>query len=125
MESIAVKKIDKVRGKVSRSPCVRFTYKSLYINNEAGKLLNAEYITISILKDKGLHVLRLAPAKRDDDNSFKLSQVCESQYARRIETNRSLESILDAGFPRNLLGENLPVIRLFDGSLLVNIFAEE
>ena len=121
MEEIQVKKLDKERGRVKSYPCIRFTYKSLYINNKAGQMLSSDYITISIVKDKTLHAMRLSPSTKENENAFKLSSVCESKYAKRIETNRSLESILEAGFPKHLLGKNLPVLRLFDGSLLVDI----
>lgn len=125
MQEIIVEKLKKERGVAIGKPGVRFTYKSLYINARAGKMLTTDYITISVMNDATLHAMRLIPSSKEYPNSFKLSDVCETNGAKRIETNRSLEAILNAGFPKSLLGKYLPVVRLFDGSLLINIDEEQ
>lgn len=88
----------------------------LMINTEAIELWgDAEYIRISIDTDD--QVLIFSKAQKSDDDVFKLSKVCETKRARRIETNRALLSIIKAGFPMYMIDKRLPVKLLIDGSL--------
>lgn len=97
---------------------VRLTNKMLFINAGASKYLSSDYIQIAI--DKKQEVLKFIPCKKEDENAFKLSTVNETRGARRIETNRALQSIQDNGFPRGKLGKRLPVSLAIDGALLVD-----
>jgi hypothetical protein len=88
-------------------------------------MIDAAYVTLTIVEDQSLHAMRLIPSTKNNPNSFKLSKVCEAKAAKRIESNKTLEKFLAIHFPECLFGKYLPVIRLFDGSLLVNICAEQ
>ena len=99
---------------------VRFTPKSLYLSNDAMQLIpGTEFIGMSI-DPKGF-VMSITPKGYPDDTSFKLSRVKETAYAKRIETNNALLSLLDAGFPRGMIGKRLPVMLGLDGSLIVDL----
>ena len=97
---------------------IRIGLKAFYISNGAMiKFGDTDYIRISIDKDN--RVVIVSKAEKDVD-SFKLSHVCESQNARRIETNRSLLSIVRGGFPLYMIDRHLPVHLGLDGSLLAD-----
>ena len=96
-------------------PYVRMTPKAIYISTEAAKMLNGDYMQIEIDSDNKL--LRFISCKKEDEHAFKLSSVCEAEFARRIETNNVLFSILDAGFDLNKMFRKLPVLRIKNGIL--------
>lgn len=98
---------------------IRFTPKMLYINGPAAEMLQLpESIGISV--DGPGKVMVLRPS-----GPFKLSRVCETTNARRIETNRALESLLDYGFPRGMIGQYLTQLQLtMDGALAVSLIPD-
>ena len=98
---------------------IRFTTKMLYINGPAAEMLQLpESIGISV--DGPGKVMVLRPS-----GPFKLSRVCETTNARRIETNRALESLLDYGFPRGMIGQYLTQLQLtMDGALAVSLIPD-
>lgn len=101
-------------------PYVRYTQKMLYISSLAMRMIpGTEYITMAV--DGPGHYMIIRPAEKDAENAFKLSMVCETLHARRIETNNSLLSVQDAGFPRWALGKYMPVTPGLDGALLVDL----
>ena len=110
--------VKKGSGYAAKYPYVWFTNKMLMISNDAMILWgDTDYIRISInLKEC---VLILSKAEEAPD-SYKLSHVCETKYARRIETNNALLSIIQAGFPLYMMRKRLPVRVLADGSLEVD-----
>lgn len=121
MAARIIKKIPKGKtGKSVLDSYVRFTPKSLYLNNGAMQMIpGVDFVQMSI--DVPGHVLCVIPASCSSDYSFKLSSVNETKHARRIETNNALLSLLDAGFPRGMIGKRLPVMKGLDGSLIVDL----
>ena len=105
-------------SKIGSKPSVRLSLKMLYINSAAMELLGCtEYIHMSLDLDNR----RLIISKSEqDDTSFKLSTVCHTQHARRIETNRALITIIKNGFPLYMVDKPLPVTRLLDGSIVAD-----
>jgi hypothetical protein len=103
----------------AKYPYVRVTPKMLTINNEAMAMWgDTEYIRISIsLKDS---LMILSKAEEKDEDTFKLSRVCETKYARRSETYNVLLAILQSGFPLYMVKKRLPVQILADGSMAVD-----
>ena len=99
-------------------PYVRITPKMLFINKTAMDLWgDTGYIRISIsTKDQ---TLILSKAEQAED-AFKLSTVCETRGAKRIETNNALVVLFRSGFPMYMTGKRLPVQVLADGSLAVD-----
>lgn len=98
---------------------VRIGLKAFYISNEAMKQFgDTDYIRISMDKDNRVVIVSKATEKGDD--TFKLSHVCESGCARRIETNRSLLSMIRGGFPLYMIDRHLPTNLSLDGSLLAD-----
>ena len=98
---------------------VRIGLKAFYISNEAMKKFgDTDYIRISMDKDNRCVIVSKASEKADD--TFKLSRVCESERARRIETNRSLLSMIRGGFPLYMIDRHLPANLGLDGSLLAD-----
>ena len=55
---------------------------------------------------------------------WKLSSVCETKNAKRIETRTAVNSFLEAGFPRGLLGKYLPCHVDMAGSLVVSLMVD-
>ena len=99
---------------------VRIGPKAFYISNEAMNQFgdDTDYIRISMDKDNRVVIVSKAFEKAED--TFKLSRVCESRKARRIETNRSLLSMIRGGFPLYMIDRHLPVRIGLDGSLLAD-----
>lgn len=94
---------------------VRIGLKAVYISNEAMKAFgDTEYIRISLDADHRLIIISKAEKAVD---SFRLSKVCETEHARRIETNRSLLAIVRGGFPLYMIDRYLPAQIGLDGSL--------
>ena len=103
-----------VRGK----PYVRFTPKMLYISSPAMRMLGeTEWISISVNGPE--RVMILSPG-----GPWKLSRVCETKDARRIETNGGLVSVLDAGFPKGMIGKYLLCHPDMMGALTVSLIPE-
>lgn len=99
---------------------VKFDLKMLYISSDAMLMMNgAEYISMAV-NGPG-RVMQISPAPGKNEYSFKLSRVNETEYARRIETNNGLRSVIDSGFPLSMLGKRLPVVAGLDGSLIVDL----
>ena len=98
---------------------VRFTPKMLYISGPAMRMLGMpESIGISVDGPGRAMVLR-------PGGPFKLSRVCETEDARRIETNKALESLLEYGFPRGMLGLWLTQLQTtMDGALAVSLLPD-
>lgn len=99
---------------------VRFTLKMLYISSEAMEMIPGTEI-ISIRVNDQSRAMTITPETAKSDTAFALSRVNETKYARRIETNNALLSILDAGFPKWALGKRMPVSVCLDGSLVVDL----
>lgn len=98
---------------------VKIGIKMLYISNEAMKLFgDVEYIRISLDMDNRKVIISKAYDKEDD--TFKLSKVNETKLAKRIETNRALLALVQAGFPMYMIDKYLPVEIGLDGSLLAD-----
>ena len=97
---------------------VRFTPRLLYINSEAMKMLgDAESVSIAInAKD---HVMIIST-----NGDWKLSTVCESKYARRIENGNNMMGILEAGFPKGMMGHYLHCYKGIDGALIVSLIPD-
>ena len=101
------------------APYVSIGYKMLYINEDAGRMTGGmRYANIGI--DIQEQRLIISKAQEETPETFKLSKVCESSFARRIETNRSLLSLIKAGFPTWMIDRRLPVTQALDGSLVAD-----
>lgn len=100
------------------SAYVRVTTRLMYINSEAMKMLGeTESISISVnAKD---HVMLIVPG-----GEWKLTKVCESQYARRIENGYSMISLLEAGFPKGMMGHYLHCYKGLGGALIVSLIPD-
>lgn len=97
---------------------VRYTPKMLYINGQAMELLgHPETVSISINGPD--RIMMITPG-----GPWKLSRVCETMYARRIETNGGLVALLDAGFPKGMIGKYLRVNQDMTGSLAVSLIPD-
>lgn len=97
---------------------VRYTPKMLYINSQAMELLGMpENVTISISGPD--RMMMITPG-----GPWKLSRVCETKDARRIETNGGLVAMLEAGFPRGMIGKYLTVNTDMTGSLAVSLIPQ-
>ena len=100
------------------APYVRYTPKMLYISGPAMKMLGmADTVTISISGPD--RMMMITPG-----GPWKLSRVCETMYARRIETNGGLVAMLEAGFPRGMIGKYLSVNTDMTGSLAVSLIPQ-
>lgn len=97
---------------------VRFTPRLLYINSDAMKLLGeTESVSISInAKDR---VMIISPG-----GEWKLTTVCESKYARRIENGNNMIGILEAGFPKGMIGHYLHCYEGIGGALIVSLIPD-
>ena len=99
-------------------PYVKLSPKMLFLNSDAMEMWGeTDYMRISISTSE--QQLIFSKAQKSED-SFKLSKVCETKHARRIETNRALLAIIKAGFPLYMLDKRLPVKILLDGSMAVD-----
>ena len=97
---------------------VRLTPRMFYISGAAGKMWGMrERCNISI--DAPNHLMVISPG-----NEWKLSTVCETENAMRIETRNSAISFLDAGFPKGMLGKYLPCHVDMAGSLIVSLMVD-
>lgn len=103
-----------VRGKAY----VRFTPKLLYINANAMRMLGpTDTVTISINAPE--RVMVITPG-----GPWKLSRVCETKDARRIETNGGLVSMLEYGFPKGMIGKYLSCHPDMMGALVVSLIPD-
>ena len=94
---------------------VRYTPKMLYINGQAMEMLGfSDTISISVNGPEKVMVLT-------SGGPWKLSRVCETKDARRIETNGGLLSLMDAGFPKGMIGKYLMCHQDMTGSLVVSL----
>lgn len=107
---------------MQRGAFVVVDLKRIYINNDSGKMLNPfnEDLWITIGIDEKNKLLTFSKVDEDTVGAFKMSRVKETEYARRIETNRALASIVRAGFPLGMLGKQLPASLLMDGSIMAD-----
>lgn len=97
---------------------VRFTPKMLYISGPAMELLgNPETVSLSVNGPDRLMVIR-------PGGPWKLSRVCETINARRIETNGGLVALLEAGFPKGMIGKYLRVSVDMTGALAVSLIPD-
>lgn len=97
---------------------VRYTPKMLYINAHAMRMLgDTETVSISINGPERMMVLT-------PGGPWKLSKVCETKDARRIETNGGLVSMLDAGFPKGMIGKYLSCHLDMYGSMAVSLIPD-
>lgn len=121
MARVVVKRVPK--GKTTGgniADYLRLTPKSCYFSNGAMKLIpNTEFI--SFILDIPGYMMKIVPQESMGESSFKISRVNETEYARRIETNNVLISLIKSGFPVGMLGKRLPVIKGLDGSLIVDL----
>ena len=98
---------------------IRIGLKAFYISAAAmAKLGDTDYVALSIDTDNRMVIV--SKAEQEDPGAFKLSRVCETMAARRIETNRSLLSIVRGGFPLYMIDRHLPAYVGLDGSLMAN-----
>ena len=97
---------------------VRFTPRLLYINSDAMKMLGeTETVSISInAKDR---VMMISPG-----GEWKLTSVCESKYARRIENGNNMMGILEAGFPKGMVGHYLHCYKGLGNVLIVSLIPD-
>lgn len=97
---------------------VRFTPRLLYINSDAMRLLGeTENVSISInAKDR---VMMIAPG-----GEWKLTTVCGSKYARRIENGSNMMGILEAGFPKGMIGHYLHCYKGIGNVLIVSLIPD-
>ena len=96
---------------------VRITPRLFYISSEACKEWG-EHERCNISIDAPHNVMVLTPYQGGD---WKLSSVCETKYAKRIETRNSTISFLEAGFPKGMLGKYLECHVDMVGSLVVSL----
>ena len=97
---------------------VRVTPRLFYISSEAcRKWGDHERCSISI--DAPNRVMVISPG-----GAWKLSTVCETKFAKRIETRNSTISFLEAGFPKGLLGKYLPCHVDLAGALIVSLMVD-
>lgn len=119
MKTKQIKPLKKSANGPANYPYVRINPKMLMINSDAMALWgDTDYMRISISIDE--QILIFSKAYEGDDGAFKLSRVCETKRARRIETNRALVALFRSGFPLYMADKRLPVKILMDGSLAVD-----
>ena len=106
---------------IKTKPWVRFTQKMLYLNGPfMEEMGHPAYIKISVDGPNRLMVI-----SNGTPEDFKLSSVCETRYSRRIETNRALMDILEAGFPKGMIGKYLTCVQKgIDGSMFVSLYTD-
>lgn len=97
---------------------VRVTTRIVYLNSEAMKLLgDTETVNVSINPQQ--HIMVITPG-----GPWKLSTVCETKNARRIENGSAMMQFLKAGFPDGLLGCYLKCWKDIAGSLVVSLIPD-
>ena len=106
---------------IKRKPWARFTPKMLYLNGAfMEEMGHPAYIKISVDGPNRLMVIT-----NGTEEDFKLSSVCETKHSRRIETNRALLDILEAGFPKGMIGKYLTGVQKgIDGSMFVSLYPD-
>ena len=97
---------------------VRYTPKMLYLNGQAMQMLGMPE-TVSISINGPDRIMIITPG-----GPWKLSRVCETKDARRIETNGGLVAMLEAGFPRGMIGKYLSVNKDMTGALAVSLIPQ-
>ncbi len=97
------------------TPYVRFTGKMLYLNGNTMHMLGC-CDSISICVDKASRIMVIRP-----DGPFRLSRVCETPGARRIETNGSLLAVIEAGFPVGMLGKHIACEPMLGGGVWASL----
>ena len=97
---------------------VRYTPKMLYISGPAMEMLGMPN-SVSISVNGPDRMMMITPG-----GPWKLSRVCETMHARRIETNGGLVSLLEAGFPRGMINHYLTVHEDMTGSLAVSLIPD-
>jgi len=97
---------------------VRVAARLFYINSEAMKLFG-DHETCSISIDVPGKVMVITP-----DGPWKLSPVKDTRNAKRIETRTAVNTFLEAGFPKGLLGKYLPCHPDMVGSLIVSLMVD-
>ena len=97
---------------------VRITPRLFYISSDAGKMWG-DHETCNISIDAPNRIMVISP-----DGQWKLSSVCQTENAKRIETRNSTISFLDAGFPKGLLGKYLPCHVDMTGALVVSLMVD-
>lgn len=103
---------------VRNKPYVRFTSKMLYISSAAMRLLGeTEYVSLSINAPERFMIIT-------HNGPWKLCRVNEAKDARRIETNGGLLNILEAGFPKGMLGKYLMCHTDMMGALVVSLIPD-
>lgn len=97
---------------------VRITPRLAYISSGACKLWG-DYERCEISIDAPNRVMVISP-----HGDWKLSPVCETKFAKRIETRNSTMSFLEAGFPKAMLGKYLPCHVDMAGALVVSLMVD-
>ena len=97
---------------------VRITPRLFYISSGACKEWG-EHRPCNISIDAPGRLMVISP-----EGVWKLSNVCETKHAKRIETRNSTISFLDAGFPKGLLGKYLPCHVDLSGTLIVSLMVD-
>ena len=97
---------------------IRVTTRIVYLNSGAMKLLgDADSINVSINPQERIMVVT-------PGGPWKLTTVCETKYARRIENGSAMAQFLKAGFPDGLLGCYLKCWKDICGSLVVSLIPD-
>ena len=97
---------------------VRVSARMILINSEAGKMWG-DHNTCGVSIDVPNKTMVFTPS-----GPWKLSPVCETANAKRIETRTAVNSFLEAGFPRGLLGKYLPCHVDMAGALVVSLMVD-
>lgn len=97
---------------------VKITPRLFYISNDAGEMWG-DHERCSIAIDVPGKLMVISPG-----GEWKLSTVCRTKHAKRIETRNSTISFLDAGFPKGLLGKYLPCHVDMTGALIVSLMVD-
>jgi len=100
------------------SAYVRVSSRLILINSEAGKMWG-DHDTCNVSIDAPGKTMVFTPR-----GPWKLSTVCETKNAKRIETRTAVNSFLEAGFPKGLLGKYLPCHVDMAGSLVVSLMVD-
>ena len=97
---------------------VRVAARLILINNEAGKMWG-DHETCNVSIDVPNKTMVFTPV-----GPWKLSSVCDTKNAKRIETRTAVNSFLEAGFPKGLLGKYLPCHVDMAGALVVSLMVD-
>ena len=98
---------------------VRVTPRLVYISNAAMKLMGADTESVTIGIDSPNRVMKISPG-----GQWKLSTVCETRNARRIENGSTVMEIIKGGFPMGMMGKYLHVQQDMVGSLIVSLIPD-